>query len=76
MSKIGVYHLIDGSKDKRYTVTKECTGRRPIDIYVIRFYDKWVGSARTVKEAWILAQEHYDNHKIDAVYSAMNKKRI
>lgn len=59
-----VRHLLDNTPDKRYTVAKEYDGSATI-MHVARFCGKYIGSAKTKKEAWILAQEHYDNHKID-----------
>ena len=54
----------DNKKDNRYTVTREFCGKSS-SRYVARFCGKWIEQADNKTEAWEIAQEHYDNHKID-----------
>jgi hypothetical protein len=55
---------LDGKIDTRYTVAKEFCGMNG-QRFIARFCGTFIDKADTAKEAWILAQEHYDNHKID-----------
>lgn len=73
MSKFGIYHHLDGTRDKRYTVEWEYAGQ-PFAVAVARFCGSWIGAAKTKTQAWVLAQEHYDNHKIDAVYPPVKRR--
>lgn len=53
--------------DNRYTVALEFCGY-PERLYVARWEQYWIGQSLNEAEAWELAQEHYDEHKIDEVY--------
>ena len=59
-----IHNHLDHSPDLRYTVAKEYTGA-PRPRYVARFCGEYIGNSSVAGEAWELAQEHYDNHKID-----------
>lgn len=63
------YHIrnhFDNKIDKRYTITREYCGRDRIE-YVARFCGEFIASSNTKKLTIELAQEYYDNHKIDGV---------
>lgn len=44
-------------QDKRYTITKEYAGYVPM-MYVVRFFDGWLGTTKTYKEAELIAVNH------------------
>lgn len=67
MTKTIRNHL-DGKKDSRYAIALEWCGQ-PEQRHVARFCGEYIGQGKTQAEAFILAQEHYDNHKIDATYT-------
>lgn len=60
----GIYNHLDGKKDNRYTVKPEWCGHAGTR-FVARFCGEWIDSSISLKTAWEIAQEHYDNHKID-----------
>lgn len=59
-----IYNHFDDKKDNRYSVNLEWCGHKE-KRHVARFCGEWIGQDYDEKQAWILAQEHYDNHKID-----------
>lgn len=61
-----VRNHLDNREDDRYSVDLEYCGE-PYRKHVARFCGEWIGQASSSKEAWELAQEHYDNHKICSV---------
>ena len=60
---------LDNKVDKRYTINKEYSGYVK-QSYVVRFCGEWVGHSKHKDEAIAIAQEHYDNHKIDHAVTA------
>lgn len=62
--KKGIRNHFNNKLDKRYTVTLEFCGYAQVR-HVARFCGEWIGQDLENKQAWVLAQEHYDNHKID-----------
>ena len=59
-----ITHILNNQTDGRYTVRLEYCGH-PEKRYVARFCNEWIGQSLNYGLAVILAQEHYDNHKID-----------
>lgn len=66
-----IKHHLDNKVDKRYSVNLEWAGEANKQ-WIARFCGEWVGKGRDKQEAIELAQEHYDNNKING---AKNEQR-